>query len=383
MLTLNPLTEVSNFSATVEKIYDAAVDSTQWSSALNCIVELVGGSSAAMHFGNSDAGDLALSRYYSVGLSDQFNAGMAQYAEIWCLQVGVPFWDVGEVHHLPDVLPREEFLNGRFYREFLRHHNQDDYIGMVALKEGPRFVPMAITTDKEVGTFSKRSVELVRLLSRHICKAAKISFALELKSLNINMLETTLNSLSAGIFLVQSNGHIVFMNSAAELQVSRGNGISIRNNQVVPKDAAAAKHFQCGLSSLSLDEKATPISIALPDELGGGMLATILPLNNGHRQSLAAGLKPAIYAIFVQDPEVSPPMPGEGFAKLYSLTRSELKIVLAMAPGLGPQEAADILGLSLPTVKTHLQNIFNKTGTGRQADLMQLVMRASAPLASI
>lgn len=381
MLTLNPLTEVSKFSATVEKIYDAAVDSTQWSNALDHVVELVGGSSAAMHFGNADADNLALSRFYSVGLSDEFNLGMAQYAEIWCLQVGVPFWNVGEVHHLPDVLPREEFLNGRFYREFLRHQNQDDYIGMVALKDGPRFVPMAITTDKEVGAFPKHSVELVRLLARHICKAAKISFALELKSLNINMLETTLNSLSAGIFLVQGNGHIVFMNNAAERQMKRGNGINIRNNQIVPKDAAAAKHLLRSLSSVGQNEGATSVSIALPDELGG-MLATILPLNNGQRQNLAVGAKPALYAVFVQDPEVSPPMPGEGFAKLYNLTPSELRIVLAMAPGLGPQDAADILGLSLSTVKSHLQNIFSKTGAGRQADLMQLLMRSSAPLAA-
>lgn len=34
---------------------------------------------------------------------------------------------------------------------------------------------------------------------------------------------------------------------------------------------------------------------------------------------------------------------------------------------------ADLLGLSQATVKTHLQNVFRKTGTKRQSDLVKLV----------
>jgi DNA-binding NarL/FixJ family response regulator len=44
------------------------------------------------------------------------------------------------------------------------------------------------------------------------------------------------------------------------------------------------------------------------------------------------------------------------------------------------QGAADILGLSVTTVKSHLQHIFAKTGTNKQSDLIQLLMRASAPI---
>ena len=108
----------------------------------------------------------------------------------------------------------------------------------------------------------------------------------------------------------------------------------------------------------------------------------MLPLENGERQNISGLSAPAAFAIFVQDPAFVPPALGEAFAQLYGLTASELRVFLAMAPSFSPQEAADNLGLSVTTVKSHLQHIFTKTGTNKQGDLMQLFMRASAPVAA-
>ena len=85
-------------------------------------------------------------------------------------------------------------------------------------------------------------------------------------------------------------------------------------------------------------------------------------------------------AIFVQDPIVVPPFPGEAFAKLYGLTGSELRVLLAMAPGLSVKEAADVLGIGETTVKTHLQHIYEKTGTSKQTALMHLFMSHRPPV---
>jgi DNA-binding CsgD family transcriptional regulator len=72
-------------------------------------------------------------------------------------------------------------------------------------------------------------------------------------------------------------------------------------------------------------------------------------------------------------------MPGEAFAKLYGLTGGELRVLLALAQGLGGKEAADMLGVSESTVRTHLQRIFSKTSTSRQAELLQLLQSSSPP----
>ena len=86
----------------------------------------------------------------------------------------------------------------------------------------------------------------------------------------------------------------------------------------------------------------------------------------------------ASVAVFVQDPLEAPLMPGEAFARLHKLTGGELRVLLALAQGLGAREAADMLGISEPTVRTHLQHMFAKTHTLRQADLLRL-LQASTP----
>jgi hypothetical protein len=57
-------------------------------------------------------------------------------------------------------------------------------------------------------------------------------------------------------------------------------------------------------------------------------------------------------------------------------------LFLGRARGLGGiPEAAPVLGISAPTARTHLQRIFAKTDTTRQADLVKLVASYMNPLA--
>jgi DNA-binding CsgD family transcriptional regulator len=119
-------------------------------------------------------------------------------------------------------------------------------------------------------------------------------------------------------------------------------------------------------------------SIALPVSDGEGLIATILPVGEGRRSSLMAPWS-ARWAVFSQNPTSVPQIPGEAFARLYGPDRSELRVVLAVAPGLGIPEAAELLGLGKETVKKHLQRAFEKTGTKRQAELARLLMASSPP----
>jgi len=71
---------------------------------------------------------------------------------------------------------------------------------------------------------------------------------------------------------------------------------------------------------------------------------------------------------------------GFGWRFRPAANAAERKVLEHIADGKPPQETADHLGISVNTVKTHLQKIFAKTNTGRQADLIHLVTRSTAPL---
>ncbi|MGK6315737.1 LuxR C-terminal-related transcriptional regulator [Neorhizobium sp. DT-125] len=60
--------------------------------------------------------------------------------------------------------------------------------------------------------------------------------------------------------------------------------------------------------------------------------------------------------------------------RLYRLTKAEAAVAVRITRGDGLQSVADALSLSLSTVRTHQQRVFEKTGTHRQAELVRLLL---------
>ena len=211
-------------------------------------------------------------------------------------------------------------------------------------------------------------------------QAVAISDALNLTTIRSDALEATLNALTSGVYLTDRHGRIVYMNLAAKRQVDTGNAIRVANSHLSPIDRKARLALDRAIDEATGDEADLPTSrftIALPGGDNAGLIATVLPLARGERQS---GAFSGMVAIFVQDPIVMAPFPGQAFAELYGLTTSELRVLLAMVPGLSVKEAAQVLGIGENTAKTHLQHIHSKIGTSKQTALMRLFMSSTPPV---
>ena len=59
----------------------------------------------------------------------------------------------------------------------------------------------------------------------------------------------------------------------------------------------------------------------------------------------------------------------------YGLTPAEARVASGLAAGATLKEIAGLQEMSYETVRLHLKRVFVKTGTNRQADLVQLLMR--------
>jgi DNA-binding CsgD family transcriptional regulator len=72
----------------------------------------------------------------------------------------------------------------------------------------------------------------------------------------------------------------------------------------------------------------------------------------------------------------------EVIARHYGLTPTELRVLLAVIEVGGVPEVALALGVAETTVKTHLGNVYGKTGVSRQADLVKLAASFASPIAA-
>lgn len=61
----------------------------------------------------------------------------------------------------------------------------------------------------------------------------------------------------------------------------------------------------------------------------------------------------------------------------YSLTPTEARVAVALSKGQQPMEIAERFDITRTTVAFHIRNIFGKTNTSRQAELVALLLRSA------
>jgi DNA-binding CsgD family transcriptional regulator/PAS domain-containing protein len=296
----------------------------------------------------------------------------------------VAFDHLGEVATMTMLAGEREPLNSDFYLKWVRPLGFRDVIGVLVLKSGKRVAWFSVARSDVQSRFTENDLRQMEQLSPHICRALLISDALDLQSIMATRLAETVDHLSTGILLTEESGRIAYMNGSAEAILKDGNALKSKDGHLV----AARPHARDALSRALQESTAgrAPATsgqhaIPLPDDEGSGLIANVLPLQwRDGRNPLAA--LPGAAAVIIQDPAEGAPPAVEAIGLLYGLTAAERNVLEHVAASHTPQETADHLGVSVNTIKTHLQKIFAKTGTARQADLVRLVARSTAPLKS-
>jgi DNA-binding CsgD family transcriptional regulator len=188
-----------------------------------------------------------------------------------------------------------------------------------------------------------------------------------------------LDQLSAGFIICGADGRIFHVNHAAGDMLEAGWPVR-RHNQDFLRASDRARHDALAkglrqVSSLAPVNGCEPLSLQIPLASGrsahGAALATVRPLVMQEHPLLS---------IFITAPAKSERMEVTGTAACFGLTPAETRTLQQVAKGLSAIEAAGELKVSHNTIKTHLRNIFAKTKTCRQPDLVKLFAELTPPL---
>jgi DNA-binding CsgD family transcriptional regulator len=186
-----------------------------------------------------------------------------------------------------------------------------------------------------------------------------------------------LDGLGAGLFVVDATGRIVHANASGRAMLRERLVLRDAGGRLAACEARAASALKEVLAKSAAPD-AGQASLPLSAGDGTHYVAHLLPLASGERPT-GAGY-PALSAVLVHKAAIEAHCPPEVIARLYNLTPSELRVLLAIVEVGGVPETARALGVTEATVKTHLHRLFGKTGAVRQADLVKLVAGFSNPL---
>jgi DNA-binding CsgD family transcriptional regulator len=169
------------------------------------------------------------------------------------------------------------------------------------------------------------------------------------------------------LIIVDPSGRPLFVHRCAHAVFADGDGITLAPSGLVVGGVAAREAVRQGIASAI--ERRQRTSVVVPRHSGRpGYVLAIAPID------LHARLTGGVAAIIISDPDANPELDQAALRSAYGLTRAEAALVSILVRGRTLEEAADVLCVSLSTVKTHLQRVFLKTDTDRQAELVRRLL---------
>lgn len=374
------MTEAEAVLQIVGTIYDAALDRALWVRALKMTYEFVGGGACALY--SKDAASGTGSAFFNVGIPLAFEKSYFEtYVRLDPTTTALMFCNTGDVVGTADLVPYSEILASRFYREWLRPQQILDSVRAIVEKSSTSYGVVSVFRYDNHGLADSEARRRMRLLAPHFRRAVLIGNVMNLQRASIATLTDLLSEVSAGVLLVDSVFRVIFANPAGQSMLEEGKVLCKTNGILATVDTAAlAVLREACTASIDGDAAVGIKGIAVPLTAGDERwIAHVLPLKSGTRQ-LADVNPDAVAAVFIRKAGLNLSMPMEIVAGLYKLTPAEIRVLHAIAEIGGIADTAEALGISEPTVKTHLQRLFEKTGTSRQADLVRLLAAHISPL---
>jgi DNA-binding CsgD family transcriptional regulator/PAS domain-containing protein len=371
-------------SSLIGDVYDAAIDPSQWQAVLAKTRDFVGGASAALF--SKDATRKSLNVFYEDGALDPHYRQLyfEKYVKLDPFTTGHVFAEIEQPISTVDLLPYEEFQETRFCKEWARPQGLVDFVCAALDKSATSTAMFGVFRHERHGLVDDETRRRMRLIVPHIRRAVLISRTIDLKSAEAATFADTLDGLAAGMFLVNEAGQIVHANTSGYAMLHESSVLRAAGGRLVAIQASAATALNEIFPIARRGDTAVGtkgIAVPLRARDGGQYVAHVLPLTSGARRRAATSYA-AVAALFVHKAEMEAPSLPEAIAKVYSLTPSELRVLLAIVQVGGVPETAGALGVAEATVKTHLHRLFGKTGASRQADLVKLVAGFASPLMS-
>jgi DNA-binding CsgD family transcriptional regulator len=285
----------------------------------------------------------------------------------------------GEVFDLRSVVPADEYVRTDFYQEWWRLQG----IGSAGLMAGFAFdgstvfnVGLHKGRPHHHDVFSREETVRVSMAVSHMARAIRLQRQLHMCDLR-DAAGAAAGSKHRGVVLLDETARVLFANRTAEALIVAGDGLGVEEGRltVTGGDAllhslvaacaghAEAAHGPGGPLHARRSAGWQPLHLLVAPFRMHGVVAEIPWL----------GLRRPVAIVTISDPDADDARCKTVLQRWFGLTATEAAFAIEIARGGGRHAAAARRGISLSTARTHLTNVFEKTGTHRQADLVRLL----------
>ena len=361
----------------VALIYDAALNPDSWPLFLEEFASTIGGH--AVSLGDVDSAAPSISVSTSVRWDP---AGWQEYQRYfgrldpWGLAANRQRrFHPGVVGIGEEVVPRSDLVRTEFHNDYgWRYHIEGGIAGTI-LREGTAVAILGAFRLPN-HTFGDDEIDLVRQLIPHLQRALQMHQRITRLEVEKEATADAFDRLSVALILTDPSGQVAMINAAADAIVRLRDGLRVARGTLVASSPHENARLQQLLAACSETTKGRglqsggPMTVSRPSgKRSLHLLVAPLRISNRFAPRGAAGA-----AIFISDPELQRPASDDLLRQFYGLTRAEARLALVLVGGVTFQEATQSLGITANTGRGYLKNIFSKTETHTQAQLVRLVL---------
>ncbi|WP_253851735.1 helix-turn-helix transcriptional regulator [Mycobacterium sp. 1423905.2] len=265
--------------------------------------------------------------------------------------------------------------NSEFDADWMRPHRIDDGL-FVRLTDGTMPTCFLVAAPKRSESFdTSERVKLMSGLVSHLQQALRTQDKLAGLGNSAVEMAGALEVVSHGVVIVSRGNRLINANSAAERIFRANDGLCLRSGRMAAISTHVEQELCCAIDNAITGERSCVRSgWSLICARPSGKRPYVLHVLPSCRPDADETRSHAMALVLIIDPE-DEPVPGPALLRrLYHLTKAEAEVALHVLQGADLRQISEELSVSLPTVRTHLQRVFDKTDTHRQAELVRLLL---------
>jgi DNA-binding CsgD family transcriptional regulator len=358
---------IDEFSRVVSEIYASSLSQANWAVALSDISRILDATGCGLLTGSGTSRSVM-----TATIPPEAGRPYAEYySTIDYVLEAVENGPVGLIHGGQALVTMK--THSEFEHEWLRPYDMTDGL-FVRLDAGATPASFLVAAQKQDEPFdTAERVKFLTALLPHLQQAIRTQRHFVQLESRVSDISEVIEAIRHGIVIVGPKRGVVHLNSVAEQILKLGDGLCIRDGSIAATRASINEQVQGSVTRALVGQRSgarigDSFACARPSGKRPYIIH-VLPL-----AATSGDPSTAKALVMIINPEQEPEPPKMLIRSLFGLTDAEADVAVRVMRGDGLKPIATDLALSRATVNTHLQHIFDKTDTHRQAELVRLLL---------
>jgi DNA-binding CsgD family transcriptional regulator len=369
----------------VEQIYQAVVEPDAWVVFLRSLSLELDGAAIQLSLCLPDQ-QPSPEDFHSVGMDESYRPVFLKLAI-----EGLPWGSLdhtvfgGRFGSASQLLADQGIEDSALYLDFMRPQGlapEWPVCHLIAERNGCPMSGIIIYARERGRIIDAHDLAMLDTLVPHLERAYDIHRELRHARQQTDALKTAINRLPTGVLLLDADGCVVITNTSADDMLALDDGIRLRRGRPWLSDERRNRTLHeaietCLKQVASRGHRVGDVMVVPRPSGRRGFTIMVSPLLAGEAGSRADEAKAIL---FIADPEIGQVGTTEVLESLYALTHAEADLVRLVSEGRSLIQVAQERGVTMNTVRSQLKQVFSKTDTSRQGELVHLVLAGVAPI---